>query len=542
MSNELKRPPVKGTTPLLRGARATCEAHFYRWAPIDVEVENLSASSGIGGGFSSKSKQTKTNPLIVNNDLIRATVMKDKSSHTGQFTLILKAGRVGKDTDIYSNKPPMDYCESVNPGDWVVIYMAKTTGLKVEKENIKMLGIVERVYLEEVDNPQTGTPSQTYVISGKDFGKVFETQIFSSPIMNSQLAKSLYGADFLSDSLKSVKGSRSPDAIIKSLISFYYGGSFKSHNKEHELWYIPPALASLFEVDIQSKARPSFIDILDYSSFIGLFGESGKASGNLPGEMLVRALPSSGNIWQALAYHQNATINEMFVDLEFTAKGLQPAITLRQLPYAVKDGDLKVPTKLESSKRTFFDTLNKTSFDSSIIKKKGLSKIDSERINHIVVVPRVDTPLPFAYKASINPSSVQQYGLRSLVVDTGYAATSKQAFEDYCNDCVSILTECFFNSEKYYSGSISIEGLDTHVPLGNNIFISDIEQLFHVEGYTHNYEQNAGGTTSFTTDFSVIRGCSVNGSELNKIETATNTTIVKSVLENIPNRIGNKKP
>jgi len=238
-----------------------------------------------------------------------------------------------------------------------------------------------------------------------------------------------------------------------------------------------------------------------------------------------------------MSYYSNAAINELFCDLEFTGQGIKPALIFRQIPYSVASGNLKVANPMSESQRTFLHALRKTTFDSSILKKKAISKTDAERVNHIVVVPRVDTPFPQAYKSTINPPSVQQFGLRSLVVETAYAATDQQSFDAYCNNCVNLLTEWFFNSEDYYSGSIAIEGLDNHVPVGSNIVISDIGQLFHVEGYTHNYEQIPGGNISFTTEFSVIRGCAVNQTALSRIETAQSTTVVKSILENIPQRV-----
>lgn len=539
---KLKKIKVPGTTALLNGARATCEAHFYRWEKSPAQILKLDANAGFRGTFTNNSKERPV--MVVDNDIVRATVQKDKGSHSGQFTLVLKAGKIGSNSDTFSKKSQIDYCAAVNPGDWVIIYMGKKTGTHITKSNIKMLAIVERVYLEEVDNPQTGIPSQVYVISGKDFGKVFETQLFSSPIMNSETATAFYGADFLSNSLTAVKGAKgipSPDEIMKALISYYYGGAFLQSNKEHELWYIPPSLAAFFGINIQTKTKPSFIDIFDYQSLVGLQGPNGSVKGKLPGQIVVRTLPTTGNIWQVLSYYSNAAINELFCDLEFTSQGIKPALIFRQIPYSVASGNLKVANPMGENERTFLHSLRKTTFNSSLLKKKAISKTDAERVNHIVVVPRADTPFPQAYKSTINPPSVQQFGLRSLVVETGYAATTQQSFDAYCNNCVNLLTEWFFNSEDYYNGTISIEGLDTHVPIGTNIVIDDIGQLFHVEGYTHNYEQIPGGNISFTTDFSVIRGCAVNNTTLNRIETVQSTTIVKSILENIPQRIRDGK-
>jgi hypothetical protein len=531
----LRRPAVPGTTALLNAARPTCEAHFYRWDRATPQVVKLDANNKIGGDFEASNKERPV--MVVNNDIVRCSVNKDKGSHAGSFSMLLKAGKVGKDTDEYSTKPMINYIEKVSPGDWVIIYMSKTD-TKVGKKNIKMLGIVEKVTIEEVDNPQTGVPSQYFSITGKDFGKVFETQIFHNPVMNAEQAATYFGADFLSDSLKIVGASATPtpDEVIKALVSFYYGGLFSKKNTEHELWYIPPSLAAYFGVDIQTKTKPSFIDIFDYTTFVGLAGGQGISKGKLPGNVIIQNLPASGSIWQVLSYYSNAALNELFCDLDFTPKGLKPSLIFRQLPYSVSSGNLKISTSVPAEKRSFLHALRRTSFDSSIIKRKSLSMTDAERINHIVVVPRIETPYPEAYKSAINPPSVQRHGLRSLVVETPYAANKSEAFVAYCNLCVDLLSEWFFNSERYYNGVVSVEGLDEHVSVGSNIYISDIKQLFHVEGYTHTYEQFASGNISFVSDFSVIRGCYEANNVLNAIDTMQSTTVVKSVLENIPGR------
>lgn len=538
MDVRLKKPQVPGTTPLLRGARPTCEAHFYRWQKVEPQVVKLDASSTLGGNFSNTAKERPV--MVVNNDIIRATAQKDKGSHAGQFTLLLKAGKVGVDSETFSTRTKIDYCEAVNPGDWVIIYIGKSTGPNVDKSQIKMLGIVERVQLQEIDNPGNGAPTQVYVITGKDFGKVFEAQLYSSPIMASKTGTTLYGADFLANSLKAVagaKGTLSPDNIMKALVSYYYGGAYASTNKEHELWYVPPSLAAYFGINIQTKTKPSFIDILDYQSHVGLQGANGTVKGTLPGEIVIRTLPTSGTVWDVMSYYSNAAINEMYCDLDFTGTSIRPSLTFRQIPYSVASGNLKIPTSVSESQRTFLHALRKTTLNSSAVKGKNISKADAERVNHIVVVPRADTPFPTAYKSTINPTSVQQFGLRSLTVETPYAATSQQSFDSYCETCVNLLTEWFFNSENYYSGTLTIEGLDTHVPVGSNLYLEDIGQLFHVEGYTHTYEQVKEGVITFVTDFSVIRGCSANQTALNRIETVQSTTVVKSILENIPKRV-----
>jgi len=247
---------------------------------------------------------------------------------------------------------------------------------------LKFLGIVENIRYIEMDNPEGGQPRLEYVITGRDFGKVFDMNVYFNPQVNQKTIATLLGAKFLADSADSVKGSDraslskfSPDLIMKKLLSFYLGGSLDALNSTNELWYVPKSLVKVFGLrSAQSKTAPSFYDILSQFK-IGLHNydvnQNFKGVTNLPGAALIKALPPTGTVWAILQHMSNAAVNEMYTELvrtKLTNKGktvtlLLPTLVHRQLPFSNRPGPTSPYTesginpKFLGTSKTFFINL-----------------------------------------------------------------------------------------------------------------------------------------------------------------------------------------
>jgi hypothetical protein len=69
-----------------------------------------------------------------------------------------------------------------------------------------------------------------------------------------------------------------------------------------------------------------------------------------------------------------------------------------------------------------------------------------------------------------------------------------------------LIQDWFFLSHNLYNGTIIVDGVDDFVEVGSNLYISDIKQLFHIEGYTHTYQIEADGRPVYESEFRVSRG------------------------------------
>lgn len=564
---------IGNVTPITTSQRSTCTVVFYRWANVDITKINLiQADSEKINNATATSGNLEVNPnsVIVRNDVVRCSVTKNKSQNAGQFSVTLKRGKSVKGTQVLNND--VNYLDLIHPGDWAMIYMKKTGG-KINTDSVKsdsglkMVGIVRNVRYVEVDDEQTGKPRLEYVITGDDFGAVFDSNIFFNPLINQKTASTLLGAKFLTDAMKSIKGSSrpakdmikdfSPDKIVKRLVDFYLGANqpLDSTSSVNEAWYIPRNMAVKFRPETKNKKSTAFTDILDKSK-IGLHqyinGEL-RSVKSLPGATYFKSLPSSGTVWAVLQYVQNAIANEMYTDLIKDSNGnLQPSLVLRQVPFSNKTGhetNVFTQSKKYGSKadeipqghqKTFFTDLPRFEIVSSDIKEKNIGTSDFERLNHIIVVPKLDDSanLDLAYSTAVNVPSVQRYGLKTYSGQTGYILSDSLGDPvKVCKYFLHLMMDWFFLGHHLYNGTITIDGPDEHISLGNNLFIKDIEQLFHIEGYNHVYEIFPTGEISYTTALTVSRGQLFKNNTAKFINGAANTTepttITTSVLEGV---------
>src|SRR5690606_538788 len=127
----------------------------------------------------------------------------------------------------------VEYLQSINPGDWITIYIKrieevseKDIEANTSSSGLKMLGIIENVRQLEIDEPGSALPRLEFVITGRSFGKVFDTNIFFNPVVNQAAMQTILGVDFVKDSSGTIKplAGNTPDAVIKKVAKFYLSG------------------------------------------------------------------------------------------------------------------------------------------------------------------------------------------------------------------------------------------------------------------------------------------------------------------------------
>ncbi len=561
--SDQRRKTTPQTTPQIRSEKSSCAIVIHRYENPDIvklvnanitNDKQMAAKANADTAGNLKLKPT----LTIRQDITRCAVTNDKSGVGGNFSVVIKRGkeyRNGKNTD-----KDVPYLRSINAGDWITIYMKRTEEI-TEKDlqsctpesGLKMLGIIETVREIEVDDPGSAYPRLEFLISGRTFGKVFDSSIFFNPVINQSAMQTVLGADFLKDSSKIVRplADNTPDAVVSRIAKFYLAGAGTTRSTANENWYVPKSVSQLFKGGAQSKkAGKSFVDLLDMSR-VGLhrYVRNRFASARkLPGVALIKALPTSGTVWSVMQFLQNSSVNEMFTELVVDAQGrLQPGLTLRQMPFSNKAnhetnvfaanqryGGAAVKDAAGSDK-TYFVDLPQLSIVSTDIRQKNIGKSDHERINYVIVTPKIldSASLDFAFVAGSNPPSVQRYGLKILQTQTSYVLASTQnqsdGIKNYCSRVVSLLEDWFFLTHNLFNGTLIIDGLDKFVEVGSNVYITDIKQLFHIEGYTHTYTISQTGVSEYTTELRVSRG--------QRLDNSKATFIGDSKVDNVPTTV-----
>lgn len=530
-------------TSITRSQRSSCEVVIYRFDQSDItkmEQLNVSNDKSISGGGSRSTQGNldEQQRLVIRNDVIRCNISKNKGSSSGTFSLTLKRGK--RVINGIVQEEDIDYTRVIHPGDWIMIYMKKSGTVNInstkDESGLKFLGVIENVRYIELDKPDKGSPRLEYIVTGRDFGKVFENDVYFNPIVNNQTIQSLLGVKFLTDGTSSVKGENraitkgfTPDKVIKNLISFYLGGTVDSLNANNQTWYVPATLGNRFRPASKAKPKVSFVDILD-TTRVGLqkYDRNGNftSAEALPGAALIKSLPSSGSVWSIMEFMQNAAVNEMYTELVTQPNGdLKPSLILRQYPFsnypenetnsftlhkrspANGGKGSAMQDQISSGQKTFFVDLPFKRINSSDIKEKNIGKSDHERVNHLMIVPKIDSKTyDLLYGTILNVPSIQRYGLRSIQTQTSYVLGQGEGIKNFLKRCLNLLADWFFASHQLFNGTVITEGSDEHVEIGTNLYIEDIKQLYHIEGYTHTYQVLKDRKITYDTEYRVSRG------------------------------------
>ena len=164
--------------------------------------------------------------VIGTSSIISITTSKQKSSPAGQFEIRLA--------------PRFNWVTRITPGSWCAILMSQDKLSNMSKDNIgiaseksfKMLGRIDSVRgAVEVDQ-STGTRQTIFIISGRDWGSVFESLLYIDPILaNSQInadpvsqAYSILGLNLFLSYNKDKKLPSSAD-LVDTMIKLWGGGA-----------------------------------------------------------------------------------------------------------------------------------------------------------------------------------------------------------------------------------------------------------------------------------------------------------------------------
>lgn len=564
----------------LIGQKPTCIIKVFPWQnPAILKVTELNFTEGGTPATDTAKARNQAagtrKPSTIDNDIVRCSINKGKNSSSGGFSFVLKRGNSNDKGQTVSDTK-IDYLRLISPGDWVMIYMKSDGEIDTEATDsdsgLKLVGIVENVRYIEIDDPTLGKPRLEYVVTGRDFGKILESDIYFNPVVasNPQLQQIL-GIKFAVESSAPLGGGpgKSPDEIIKSMIEFYVGGKLSESSNPAQQWYVPGHIAKAFGNRHASEGGGiPFFNLLNLK-YIGLHKYNAKQEfqgvRRLLGESVMISAPASGTIWQALQAWANPALNELIVDLKKTTPlgktksgarnyKLEPAIQHRQVPFSSlktsetspfsKSGSGKLGSQVDDGSKTMFINLPRHVIQSTDVKQKNVGKSDFERINAIIVTPGLfnGEPLVQAYRMAINTPSIQRYGLKLLETQSAYGA-KREEFLTHATKCVSLLCDWFLNAHLLYNGTIVTTGTDEFVEVGENLFIEDIAQLYQIEALSYIYEinQQDGGTT-YNTEFQVSRGQRVENGTTKFIDNSVSgsnedlySTITTNTLENIRN-------
>ena len=241
--------------------------------------------------------------------IVAVSTSKAFGSASGSFSITIKKPR-----EMQSGKSWMHLWP--DPEDtWVRISFV------VDGQTIMtMWGVIDSIS-EDVARSDAGARAETYTITGRDFGKVFEElklwmHPYSAGIPNSMAAHTRLTSPYLTGT---------PESFVRALTEMWLGNNGIAEKQ----WELPISLGA-----------GTFYDVLNRSSTIQEMN-----GGNGYTEDMSLLIPDGGgsNLWDTLQEYCNGLMNEMWVDLAPDPESansllaLKPALYLRERMFKTRE-------------------------------------------------------------------------------------------------------------------------------------------------------------------------------------------------------------
>jgi hypothetical protein len=490
--------------------------------------------------------------IDLTNEIISIDVSKDKSSPSGEFQFYLA--------------PTSNWVSRITPGSWCVIMMSNDKDAinfkKADRKSLKMVGRITSARLAVQVDDATGARNTQYVVTGKDWGCVFESLIYIDPIFRGSTIdgkSAIFQASALLSSYKASwingQGLPTPGNVVKSLKALWGQeenllSSFVGALSDSSSFKVQPTLASLSSfrlpslvADYLSKDTSISGTSSNFASFItdveGILSsedsyktESGYDGYGMPD---IHALYGINRFWDVLQQNANLSLNEMFCDIRWDDNLPRFALYRRIKPFCLR-------AEFEGSK----DLTNKISLFKNIrkIKVKASEVIDinagtnwRDRVNFIEMKAAPNLIRDF-FSSSVkldqqiaDAKSIERDGFRPFPISMSTATylpfSSNKPGQNDKNalDFVNwkyLLKEWNFNTHTLLNGSMNIVGQDDYIGVGDNIMVnasifgggsfnssssnSSAYLLVHVEGVSHNMQVTSEGARVFSTSIRFVRG------------------------------------
>lgn len=359
-----------------------------------------------------------------------------------------------------------------------------------------MFGLVDSIN-EDVTRSGDGARSETYTITGRDFGKVFEvTQIFVN-LFDPSVSRSFLAYKSFMEEQGAFLGA--PDKLVRALIDAWIGNRGLADGP----WRLPRSLGStMFN---------SLLDMLELNTIQLMGDENGKTFAPqllTPGQ--------GGSLWDSMQEYSNGVMNELFVDLAQNiedpgnSSNLVPAVYLRERCFKTRGS------------RVNWDRLPKFVLSGADVQHRQVAVGGAaNRYNYWTIgIPGFQGNqfataklLQEAYGSAfgrpgsvpiINNESIRQHGLRKWEGETNYLLVNDPAagrnWLGVGANWLARIHDWYAPAPMQRSGSITTTRVMPEIRIGKRVVEKRPEGniQFYVEGVTHDWQYPGAGRTTLT--------------------------------------------
>jgi hypothetical protein len=477
--------------------------------------------------------------IILNSaSLVSVTTSKSKSQPGGSFEIVLA--------------PWKNWVTAITPGSWCVILMGRTpiktsetkyNSPKVDKRHFKMLGRIESVRCVTIVDQATGTLNTTYVVTGVDWGSVFNSFLYVDPAARTNLenqASSIGGAmRIIYDQMVTTDGKTGKEinqydstVAIQALLSFWGAtdpltsalkdvSDGKLLGKVQNAYKLPPELISYMGfTDLTGKASENLAELLRIRGGVLKSYDTYSAVDNTPDEEHSDGIgyidPSSifgmNSVWQLMNDNCNKPLNELIAEMRW--EGDKPLMTIykRVKPFKIRTFDeiCQDDSNTEDNKGASIakDFLQKLCSDYKNVRRHSIPSEEivavnagtnwRDRFNFIEVllgrnlIPRFQSKDLFSAALKLQSQfydypSIQRDGFTPMTMTINYLPKSTMVEKQYDLEKIYAYKylgkEWYFDTHKMLNGSITMIGQDNYIQVGDNV-------IFKAENLSSNYNIN----------------------------------------------------
>lgn len=500
-----------------KSIKSQCQVVHFAWdyeGDATGDLENVS--------FSELSQST---PHDISNYISEVSYQKRMEDASGQFEIVLRNTK--------------DWKNVIHKGSWVLIYMSQdgdlaipdgekktklksggegdaldVSKLRSQRNKLRVMGYIDTVRTRGNTGSDSGELSIEYVLSGRDFGIVYEeTEIWHNQILFDNNLLQSSAAYLNSQSIKTV------DGLLDTLHRLFFSPSNLVNKplKNDSLvaialqWLMPVKMLSALGINMAGR-KPYYGNIPNLLNF-----KETKAS--FPVENPLGLL--NGIAWDRLKAHSIDPYHELFTEL--SDEGL-PRLTFRMMPWKIFPRNSKFPTinptidvfGSKSNGLIELDTIDFIDFD--------LGEDNHSRFNAYlttVVTQGVTIQQSLQMIGDNNPKTgfprllqngIRRHGLRLLyremnaLVDLGQERVDSKLLKEFNEFAV----ELWARSHDYESGTLSIIG-NNGVRLGKCIKTAEgapynAKKIFYIEGYEDSFTVEESGSTMWKQTVFATRG------------------------------------
>jgi hypothetical protein len=498
--------------------------------------------------------------IITSASLMSLSTSKRKSAPAGTFEFRLA--------------PTYNWTARITPGSWCVLLMSQDKPIpqisasnlgSADPDLVKMLGRIDSCRVAVEVDQETGARRTVYVITGQDWGSVFDTKLYIDPIVrNNNLEKlsavghaarlgfdnfilewtdnkhaalptstqcidamiKLWGAPLLDvgDALTGALGGGANPIQLDTNILFSSEAQFKLPVQVAQYMGLGGLLA-----DVPGGASINFSKVIKrydgvLSSYDTYSGDNQESNGFPDPASMYKV----NTFWQILTDNCNPVVNELVTDMRWENGKANLALYKRAKPFINRstfDGSDQPQVQKNISK---FSNVRRIKLDLEDIITINAGTNWRDKFNFIEIRPQpqlnqtnFDTMVKIESQI-IDRKAYEREGFKPLMQTAYYMPfNGSEPAPLEALQWKYLMKEWYFNTHLMLNGSMTIIGQNKYIQVGDNIQIpagvlgpvnynalqdGQAYMTAHVEAVNHNFSVTPEGGRSFATTIQFVRG------------------------------------